>query len=366
MRSGPQLRVRHTFVFEFWALPENDMTREEELLQQALTAAREKRELTARDLFLEVVGINPRNETAWLWLTGLLDDLDDCIYACEMALEINPGNSRILPYLSGLREKKQKQLDEQRRAAEKQIEEAVTLAKSSQRETALSLARAAVERIESSPEAWRLIADLSTDMDEQIRALGKLLALTPDDSRSRERADRLRHIRENPRELAAIYEEQGEFDKAIELYQMILMQPRYKKQRREIDGRIIRLKVRRGEKIVYVAPAVSIARLAAGPPLIYVFMLLIHAGINPFADPDLVLWLESLPTLFGGLLIAFASIRSHNRVWFLLFRDVSTAGSPLARASMTVAGWVLVLLPFLHLFASAYLRMIHYFMELAQ
>jgi hypothetical protein len=33
---------------------------------------------------------------------------------------------------------------------------------------------------------------------------------------------------------------------------------------------------------------------------------------------------------------------------------------------MTVAGWVLVLLPFLHLFASAYLRMIHYFMELAQ
>ena len=33
------------------------MTREEALLQQALKAAREKRELTARELFLDVVGL---------------------------------------------------------------------------------------------------------------------------------------------------------------------------------------------------------------------------------------------------------------------------------------------------------------------
>ena len=106
------------------------MTREEALLQQALAAARDKRELTARELFLDVVEINPRNETAWLWLTGLLDDLDDCIYACEMVLDINPKNTRILPYLSKLREKKQKQLNQQRRAVEKEVEQALELASS--------------------------------------------------------------------------------------------------------------------------------------------------------------------------------------------------------------------------------------------
>ena len=339
------------------------MTREEALLQQALTAAREKRELTARELFLDVVEINPRNETAWLWLTGLLDDLDECIYACEMVLDINPNNTRILPYLNRLKEKKQKQIDDHRHAAEKQVEKALKLAKADRREAALSLVRDAAQKIEPGPEAWRLIADLSPDTDEQIHALEKILALTPNDTKSREVVNRLRHLKENPYELASMYEERGELDKAIEQYQLILMQPRYEKRRREIDRKIIQLKVRRGEKIVHVSPAASIARLTAGPPLVYFFMLLIHVGINPFASPDPFLWMELLVTLFGGLLIAFSSVRFHHRLWFLVFRDVSTAGTPLARASMRVVGWLLVLLPFLHLFASAFVRLIAYLIE---
>ncbi len=340
------------------------MTREEALLQKALTAAREKRELTARDLFLDVVEINPRNETAWLWLTGLLDDLDDCIYACEMVLDINPKNTRILPYLSKLREKKQKQLNQQRQAAEKEVEQALELAKLGRHEDALDLVRDAAQKIEPGPEAWRLIADLSADMDEQIHALEKLLVLTPNDTKSRETVNRLRHLKENPNELAAIYEERGEIDKAIEQYQFTLMQPQFKKRWREIDRKIVQLKVRRGEKIVHVLPTASIARLAAGPPLVYFFMLLIHVGINPFANPEPGLWLELLVILAGGLLIAFASVRSHHRLWYLLFRDVSTGGTPLARASMMVVGWLLVLVPFLHLFASAFLRLIAYLIEL--
>jgi len=334
------------------------MTREETLLQQALTAARNKRELTARDLFLEVVEINPRNETAWLWLTGLLDDLDDCIYACEMVLDINPNNTRVLPYLSRLREKKQKQLDEQKQAAENQIKRALKLAKAGEHETALGLVRDAVQKLEPSPEAWRLIAELSNDMGEQIHALEKLLALTPNDTKSRETMNRLRHFRENPHELAAIHEEQGEIDKAIELYQIALMEPHLEKQRQMIDGKIIKLKVRRGENITHVSPAASIARLAAGPPLVYLFMLLIHVGINPVTTPEPLLWTEFFVTLFGGLLIAFASVSAHHRLWFILFKDVSTGGSPLARLLIATVGWILVLFPFTHLFSAAFQRMI--------
>lgn len=333
-------------------------TREEALLQQALMAAREKRELTARDLFLDVVQLNPRNETAWLWLTGLLDDLDDCIYACERVLEINPGNRQVPPYLSRLREKKQKQLDEQTQAAQEQVRRAVGLAKAGQHESALGLVRDAAQKIEPGPEAWRLVAEFSTDMGEQIHALEKLLALTPSDTKSRETLNRLRHLRENPHELAAIHEERGELDKAIEQYQAILMSPQFKKQRHLIDRKIVQLKVRRGEKIVHVSPTASIARLTAGPPLAYLFMLLIHVGINPFASPDPILWTELLVSLFGGFLIAFASVRSHNRLWFVLFRDVSMGGTPLARASVMTLGWILVLLAFLNLFASALLRFI--------
>ena len=88
--------------------------REDQLLQQAISAARAGRELTARDLFLDIVKADPRNETAWMWLTGLLDNREDCILACERVLEINPANDHARRYLSKLLGEKQKELDSER------------------------------------------------------------------------------------------------------------------------------------------------------------------------------------------------------------------------------------------------------------
>jgi Tfp pilus assembly protein PilF len=334
------------------------MKREEALLQQALTAARAKHELTARDLFLEVVEIDPCNELAWMWLTGLLDNLDDCIYACERVLEINPHNEQIRNYHAQLWLKKQKELGEQKQVAEKQIRHAVELAKAGQRETAITLIRDAVQKCEPGAEAWRLLAELSPEMEEQIEALKKLLALTPHDVKARETLNRLLHLRKHPQELAAIYEEQGKLDKAIELYYLALRQPQFKKQWHSIERKIVRLKMLRSEDIAHVTPTISIVRLAAGPPLVYLFMLLIHVGINPLAKPELLLWLEMFVTILGGLLITFAGVHSHHRLWYLLFKDVSRSGTAPARAFMATTGWMLVIFPFLHLFYTAFQRMV--------
>ena len=332
------------------------MKREEDLVQQALTAARNKHELTARDLFLEVVQVNPQNELAWMWLSGLLDELDDCILACERVLEINPYNEQIRKYLSQLQEKKQKQRTEEQRAVEKQVKHAIEMAKAGERETALGLVREAAKSHDPGLEGWRLLAETSPDLEEQVHALKKVLAFTPQDAAVRERLGRLSHLQQNPQELAAMYEEQGEIEKAIDQYYLALRQPQFEKQWRSIDRKIVRLKRRLAEEIAHVPVATSIARLTAGPPLLYFFMLLIHEGINPLAHPDLIFWLEFLVTLAGGFLIAFASIRSHHRIWYLLFRDVSTSGTPLARTAMTIMGWILVVFPFLHLFYAAFWR----------
>lgn len=47
---------------------------------------------TARDLLLKVVEADERNEEAWLWLSGAVDDLEDRQVALENVLEINPDN----------------------------------------------------------------------------------------------------------------------------------------------------------------------------------------------------------------------------------------------------------------------------------
>ena len=233
-------------------------------------------ELTARDIFLEVVEINPRNETAWMWLTGLLDDLDDCIYACQQVLEINPRNVHVNQYLSQLLVDKKKQQEAQRLRVEEHVARAREMVKAKKRSEALGLVRSLAQDGEVNADVWRMLAELTPEMDERMHALEKLLALTPGDAQARQEFERLRHFKNNPLELAAMYEEQGNIEKAIETYGTILLNTTSKSEQNSIYWKIVRLENLRQEKIAHISPTISIARLTAGPPLLY-FMLLVTA-----------------------------------------------------------------------------------------
>jgi hypothetical protein len=53
-----------------------------------------------------VVEAEPQNEMAWMWLTGLVDELEDKIIACENVLTINPNNKKVGAYLERLLQQK--------------------------------------------------------------------------------------------------------------------------------------------------------------------------------------------------------------------------------------------------------------------
>src|SRR5512138_1212882 len=151
-----------------------------EVLQKAIQAARAGRRIEARDLLLELVEIEPHNEMAWMWLTGLVDSLEDRIIACENVLTINPGNERVQAYLADLQREQQASL------VKKNNEEAAALLKAAKacaerHETgrAVELALQAVERREDCEQAWLLIGSISPDVDEQIAALQKANQLNP-------------------------------------------------------------------------------------------------------------------------------------------------------------------------------------------
>lgn len=321
-----------------------------------MTAVRAGHELTARDIFLEVVEINPHNETAWMWLTGLLDDLDDCIYACEQVLKINPKNVNVNQYLGQLLEQRKKRQEEQRLRVEDQVRQARELVKTKKQDQALGLIRLLAKTGEVNADVWHLLAKLTPDMDERLLALEELLKLMPENVQSRREFDRLKHFRDNPLELAAMYEEQGNIEKAIEAYGIAALKSKSKNEQNSIYWKTIRLENLRQEKISHISPTVSIARLTAGPPLLYFMLLFIHLGLNPIANPDLLLSFGFLWVLLGGFMIALASVRSHSRLWSLLFKNVGSSGSPAARFSMSAAGWVLVILPFVLLFYAAFIR----------
>jgi tetratricopeptide (TPR) repeat protein len=339
--------------------------REDNLLKQAITAARAGHELTARDIFLQIVESEPRNELAWLWLVGLLDELDDCIYACEMVLDINPGNANARQHLDKLLAEKQSELDAESLRAEEQVRQARELFKANDRDSALVIVHSLTQGGSASADAWCLLAELAPGMDERAHALEKLLALTPGDIQAQKELERLHHFQQNPLDLAAMYEEQGDLDKAIDTYKRAALNPGFKNQWNSIYWKIVGLENLYQEKIAYVSPAVSIARLTGGPPLLYFMLMLIQVGVNPFAHPEPLLWLGFFWVLLGGFMIALASVRSRHFLWILLFKDISAGGTPTARLAMAAAGWILVLLPYVMLFLTAFYRLRDFLISLS-
>ena len=62
------------------------------LLQQGIALAKAGRHEEARELLLQVIDQDERNETAWLWVSGVVDNDEDKAIALENVLQINPAN----------------------------------------------------------------------------------------------------------------------------------------------------------------------------------------------------------------------------------------------------------------------------------
>ena len=68
------------------------MTSTSELLKEGIEAAKAKKDVEARDLLKQVVELEPRNETAWLWLSAVIHREDERLICLENVLAVNPEN----------------------------------------------------------------------------------------------------------------------------------------------------------------------------------------------------------------------------------------------------------------------------------
>jgi len=63
-----------------------------DLLQQGIAAAKSGQKETARRLLTQVVEQDENNLTAWLWLSGVVERLDDKQVCLENVLTLDPNN----------------------------------------------------------------------------------------------------------------------------------------------------------------------------------------------------------------------------------------------------------------------------------
>jgi tetratricopeptide (TPR) repeat protein len=316
-----------------------------EVLQRAIQAARAGQKAEARDLLIELVETDPRNEMAWMWLSGLVDSLEDRIIACENVLTINPANEKVRAYLAEL------QRQHESLVTSKNSDDAVGLfnqakahAERKDRNMALQLAAQAVEKRDDYEEAWLLIGRISLDMDQRIAALERASRLNPANAKTASALERARYLKANPMSAATRLEQQGKFDEALKVYEGLAARAKDSKEFDQIYKQIVRLEGLRKENIRHVAPTSSITRLTFTWPLLYLSLALIQVGLNPFRHPAFYLWV-GLPLVLGGsFLLSLAEVRSDHIVWQKLFSEHGD-GSPLARLVAAATGWFLVLIP---------------------
>ena len=63
-----------------------------DLLQQGIALAKAGQREEARNILMQVVELDEQNESAWLWLSGVVDSDDDKAVALENVLALNPNN----------------------------------------------------------------------------------------------------------------------------------------------------------------------------------------------------------------------------------------------------------------------------------
>jgi tetratricopeptide (TPR) repeat protein len=328
-----------------------------ELLRQAIQAARSGREMTACNLFQDVVRIDPGNELAWMWLSGLLDPLEDRIAACERVLSINPGNRQIRAYKDRLLKeqnaaylKKVSEINEKVQQVRWHIEDG-------KRDEALLLLQNILRVDNGHKDAWLLFSDLSASIHDKVRAYEAIVQIDPSDQTARETLKRYRYFHRNPLELAASYEEEGEFDKALDLYHVLAAEAGDGSEFERIYKNIVRLEDAKIENIRHIRPAFNILRLSIGLPLLYILEVLMQEGLNPIRYPAPDLWIGIPMVVFGSFLLAVAGIRSRHAIWKRWFGEPNGQGSNMARVLVAVSGWGMVITPHLLLVWDSAMRL---------
>jgi tetratricopeptide (TPR) repeat protein len=137
----------------------------DDLLRQGIAAAKAGQREHARDLLMRVVEQDEENGLAWLWLSGVVDSLDDREVCLENVLSIDPDNTLARNGLELL----YRQL----------MREGTAAAKAGQRERARELLTRVVEYDEKNVPAWLWLSDVVDGLDERQVCLENVLSLDP-------------------------------------------------------------------------------------------------------------------------------------------------------------------------------------------
>jgi len=261
-----------------------------DLLRRGIEAAHANRKVEAREFFMQVVEVDPRNELAWMWLSGLVDNLEDQIIACENVLTINPENQKVRLFLDSLKRKQQVLRGENRETPQKSHEQ---------------------------PRAHQVKKEHGVKRDSPTR---------------------------DPMRVAEYLEQDGKFDQALEIYRVEAAKAKDLHVFDQIYKKIIHIEKILAENIKFIPPRLAVFRLTFSWPLLYLSLALVQVGLKPLEHLTSYLWFAFPWVVLGSFLVAVSEVRYRHVIWRKIFRE-NGDGSLIARIVVGTVGWLMIFIP---------------------
>ena len=314
-----------------------------ELLRQARAAIQEGHRARARALLRQVTATDPRNETAWLELSQLVETWGEQVKALENVVAINPRNAQARERLNQLRREQPSAPHQPAGWSKAQIEQARKLLQTGRRQQAREVLLQLVQEDEHNDRAWWMLVDLVPDIRDKIIALENILTLDQNNVQARSQLARLQDLQSNLLALGAAYEERGELELALSTYLAAFTQARTPAERAQANQRLEILQAKRQSPQTKPIPlALTIARLSAGPPLLFIVMIVMQSGMDPLAlSPFDAFGL--LAVCLGSVCIVVTSLQPRPSFWLEWFDSPPGAAESVVRWGLGLFGSAILL-----------------------
>ncbi len=129
----------------------------------------------AREALRQAVGLDPGNESAWLWLASVAESAQEALAALERVLSLNPANERARSAAHSAR-----------------LQLGVSAARSGKKPRARALLRLVVSAEPNNELAWMWLANVAETPADAVSCLEKVLAINPENALARSTLERLR------------------------------------------------------------------------------------------------------------------------------------------------------------------------------
>ncbi len=314
-------------------------------LEKRARDALEKGYLTnARLLFREVVARNPKNVRAWRALMDLEEDVEARLQACERVIALDVLATDARERREVLREQVARIRERKAQWAAGQVAQARALMQEGERGSARKIVRAVVDTYPDSLDAWLLLAELSVDLDERVHALQEAVRCKPDDHHAQVLLARWQFLQTHPLKLAEVYEEEGQWMRALEIYRRQAAQVRTPGEWGRVYRRILRLESKRLEAeqtSTWLGSTWAAVLIAVVGYLILVSLL--WEGGMPLVAQEIAG--GTFCVSLGVGLLAWIARRSRSALWQTLFGVQRGARYSLMLIAGAVLGWLLWLVP---------------------